>query len=187
MGTKDVLHLIMAMTMNKGDKMKQIILFIVAYCLIGFAGNVQAEEYACTPENNCGGLSQEQEDCVVKKRCNAEIRKLLKKIKDLEEENEELQLKNAMLESERNLEGLIREHVKSRETDPKRNSISLLAGRVGTGIKVEESSGRYRAKSEVENDLGLMYQRDFGETQRYRGSLGLTLRGAGYLGIGLNF
>jgi hypothetical protein len=146
-----------------------------------------ASKYACTPENNCGGLSKEQEDCVVKKRCNAEIRKLLKKLRKLEEENDDLRTQNAVLESERNMEGLIRSHMADREANPKKNSVSLMLGRVATDIELKQEGKDYKAEGKPETDVGLMYQRDFGDSQRYRGSIGLTVRGAGYLGLGLNF
>lgn len=66
---------------------------------------------------------------------------------------------------------------KLRSTEPvvykpynNKNSLNILGGSSGEGL-----------------DMGLMFQRDFGRMDRWRTSIGLTLDGAAYLGMGLNF
>lgn len=66
-----------------------------------------------------------------------------------------------------------------------RNSLSLLAGASATDLDSETRRNRFRAETDYEPDFGLMFQRDL--TSRIRGSIGVTIQGSGYLGLGLNF
>lgn len=68
-----------------------------------------------------------------------------------------------------------------------KNSISLLYGRVPSGLKVEETDTSYKAEVKPQDDLQLMYQRDFGDESGYRGSLGISVKGSAYIGLGINF
>ena len=156
--------------------------------------DIEADEEATErdPSSNqcstsCDDLTREQEDCVIKKRCNKELGKLLKKIRELEEENEDLKQKNAALEAESKLEQELARIKQIEKQEPNKNSISLLYGRSGTGVKVKQTAGSFKAESDVEDDIGLQYQRDFGDELDYLFSIGLTVRGNGYVGLGLNF
>ena len=65
-----------------------------------------------------------------------------------------------------------------------KNAITLLGAVSKTDLKTESNDVVFKAKTEYEPDLGLMYQRDFG---RIRCSFGATINGTGLLVIGLNF
>jgi hypothetical protein len=69
----------------------------------------------------------------------------------------------------------------------KRNTISLVVGIAPTKLKIQESTGRYRAETDEELDFGLMYQRRFGETQRWSVGGQVQVQGGIYLNGGLNF
>jgi len=66
-----------------------------------------------------------------------------------------------------------------------RNSISLLGMATPTALNVQGTANNYKASTEYRPDLGLMYQRDFGDS--VRGSLGATIRGNGLAALGWNF
>ncbi|MHA1676039.1 MAG: hypothetical protein ACTSU6_02560 [Candidatus Njordarchaeales archaeon] len=139
--------------------------------------------------NGCSDLNREQEDCVIKKRCYPEIKRLLKKNKELQQEIDDLKYKLATAKAVSKLEQEIKKLNDNAERiiKKRKNSVSLLFGRVPSGLEITQSAGRYQAEPKTEADAGLMYQRDLGKRQKYRGSVGFTLRGSGYLGFGLNF
>ena len=68
---------------------------------------------------------------------------------------------------------------------PKKNALSLIGGMNPTKIgSVEETSFGHRVNTKHEPDFGLMYQHDF---NRFRLSIGGTMRGFGFLGGGFTF
>jgi hypothetical protein len=68
---------------------------------------------------------------------------------------------------------------------PRKNSISVMGLYERTNVSVRENSTNYKVDRDYEPNLGLIYQRDFSE--KFRFSVGGSLDGAGYLGLGLNF
>ena len=66
------------------------------------------------------------------------------------------------------------------ERDAKLNAISLTAGGNPTQLKIEGN----KASTNYEIVLGLLYQRDFSSV---RGSVGVTIRGSAFLGVGVRF
>jgi hypothetical protein len=69
--------------------------------------------------------------------------------------------------------------------ESRKNSISLLLGRSVTGLQTSQPSpSTLDAKTVGQFDAGAMYQRDFG---RIRISVGGTMNGSVYGGVGLNF
>jgi len=69
----------------------------------------------------------------------------------------------------------------------KKNTISLVVGITPTKLKVKEATGSYRAETDEEFDMGLMYQRRFGKKQRYSIGGQIHMQGSAYLNGGLNF
>jgi len=68
----------------------------------------------------------------------------------------------------------------------KRNNISLLGVANPTNLQVtNQGGGNYSYQNSYQADAGLMYQRDLSDS--IRGSLGGTVRGTAFLGLGLNF
>ena len=73
-----------------------------------------------------------------------------------------------------------------REASKKKNSISLLGGVSPTSLSVTNNGGgNYSYQNNYQADAGLMFQRDLSDS--IRGTLGGTVRGNAFLGLGLNF
>lgn len=68
--------------------------------------------------------------------------------------------------------------------DTAANSVGLLVGASPTRLKTDTAGPSYTAQTVYEEDLGLMYQRDFNTV---RMSVGITIRGSALLGVGINF
>ena len=65
-----------------------------------------------------------------------------------------------------------------------KNAISLIAGASPTALTMTKKKPKLGAETGYEADVGLMYQRDFDDI---RGSVAVTIRGTGFLGVGLVF
>lgn len=123
---------------------------------------------------SCDNFTREQEDCVIKKRCYPEIRKLVRENKQLREEIEFLKEQMAILKVSNDLEYELKrlnDNAEKAWIKPKRDSFSFI------GVSTFKG----------QTDGGLMYQHDFGDQYRVRGSFGMTIRGYGFAGLGLNF
>lgn len=70
---------------------------------------------------------------------------------------------------------------------PNRNSLSLMGINAQTKVErdVRDQNGEVRINQSDEIDFGIMYQRDFFRNTRF--SIGGSLNGTGFVGVGLNF
>lgn len=156
--------------------------------ILFFSIQAGAEGMVC--KSTCDNITKEQSDCVVRKRCNPELKKLIKKNKDLEDRIKELeqQLDDAethiaILDTENRLERELREMRFGETVDnTRKNRINLFVGEAPSGnIKGSAS----KVITERKGVTSLQYLRDVSE----RVNLGVQVQTNKSLqiGIGLNF
>ena len=138
------------------------------------AGERVTDPTAC--KDDCSDLTKNQTDCVIRKYCNKEIAKALKKQQSAEK-------RVRALEDEL----LAERSKKKKKAEANRNSISLIGGATNTKIEISPVPNLPIAevKNKHELDLGVMYQRDLSDELRL--SIQGTLRESVYLGVGYNF
>jgi len=125
-------------------------------------------------KDSCSHLTKDQTDCVIRKHCNKEIAKGLKKQHAAEKRVRELE------------DELLKAKTKKKD-EAKKNSLSLVGGATKTGVAVTPVPNLPLAEVNTEHqlDVGVMYQRDVSDEVRL--SIQATVRKNVYLGIGYNF
>lgn len=71
------------------------------------------------------------------------------------------------------------------EKERRKNSLALLAIATPNKLSVVSSGSSFKANTNYQPDLGVMYQRDLSES--FRASAGVSLQGNALLGLGYNF
>lgn len=71
------------------------------------------------------------------------------------------------------------------EKERLKNSLSLLAIATPNKLSVVPNQGTFKADTNYQPDVGIMYQRDLGES--FRASAAFSLQGNAVLGLGYNF
>lgn len=133
-----------------------------------------------TCDSGCGNITKAQSDCVVKTRCNAEIRKILREKKKLQAEVERLRRKiYAMKSCQETLE-----KVKSYNTvdNTKRQRFNVMLGNGPLGNLVVD--GR-TVKTETGAVMGAQYVYDL--TNRFNINAQVQTNEFFGIGLGLNF
>lgn len=157
---------------------------ILAIGIIIFCGNSFAGQNSCgTP---CEDVTSSQKKCVLNSFCHE--KKLKKEIEVLEQKKKELE--DQLAAQQEKYEKLVfRVHRSVLEPvmvvlPTKKNSMSIIAGVSTTGLDTQITETTFKAKTKLQPDLGLMYQRDF---DALRGSISATISGSVMMGIGLVF
>lgn len=111
--------------------------------------------------------------------------KQAKRIKDLEAQVAALKAELAAKDVEQEVIEIV-ETIEV-QAEKKLNSVSLIVPYTPTDLKVTKSATTFEAESVHEWDLGLMYQRADFLAEDLRGSLGITMQGTIFGGLGLDF
>lgn len=118
--------------------------------------------------------------------CNVKCEsKVVLQTKTQQDKIKELEEKVAELQHLLSIKATYVPKIKEVEVDARKNSVSFLAGVNPTKLVTETTPSSLKSHTEYEADFGLMYQRDLSRKTRF--SIGVTVQGAGLLGIGYNF
>jgi len=138
------------------------------------------ETYQCLQEKRCPARK------AVRKPVQKPVQKVVQPERIVIVNNNTNTNNNAPVEKVKVIERkVLVERTVYRDKDEHKNAISVLFGRSSTGLNVQQTGpNTVDAKTVGQFDAGLMYQRDI---SRIRLSIGGTINGSVYGGVGLNF
>lgn len=152
-------------------------IFLLSMIVSIFVANAHEEDPAVTCDP-CK-VSKEQRTCVLKECKPKVVYKTKTVIKEVPVDK--VVEREVIVEKE-----VIKEVIVKEEIDPRRHSLSFLAGRSYTDLDHSRvSKSLHKVYTEKEFDMGLMYQYDF--NRQIRGSVIGTVNGSALLGVGINF
>lgn len=164
--------------------MKTIIIVLVGLMSVNTYAH---DDKAQSPTNSAAGTQNvqycNQEPCKTKTiymtyKQEARIKALEAEVARLKDE---LKLSSQQRDT---VVGLVEKYVEEKPL----NSVSLIVPYFTTDLKVTESTGKFKAETAHEADLGLMYQRtDFLGVDNMRATGAITATGGFLLGLGLDF